>query len=185
MAENTLNPEEIIEVGFEKSEPNAGRLVMLIFIMVGVIVGSCYAVYYWYVGQVEYTRRVEVEIPIWQETKDIRAAETERLTQYKYIDKAKGTVQLPIERSMQLLIEEANAGKTFYGGANAPVKPYEEDPNLQQVLDKALGKTPAAAPAPAANDGNTPAGGADKVIKQQQGSPAAPATPAAAPASKH
>ena len=59
---------------------------------------------------------------------------------------------LPIARSMELFIQEADAGKSFYKGASEAVKPREIDPNLQTVIDKALGKTTAAPPvdAPAA-----------------------------------
>ena len=146
-----LTPEQAIAVGYERSEPNALQIgALTVFIVVTILV-TCFAVYYWYVGQLEYTRHNEVEVPIWQELKDVRAAETERLTQYKFIDKTKGSVQLPIERSMELLIKEAAAGKVFYAGANAAVKPREEDAGLQAVLDKALGKTPAPVPAPASS----------------------------------
>jgi len=152
-----LTPEEAIAVGYERSEPNALKIGGLTMVIVVGILASCYAVYYWYVGQLEYTRHMEVEVPVWQELKDIRASETERLTQYKYIDKTKGNVQLPIERSMELLILEANAGKVFYTGANAAQKPYEVDPGLQTVIDKALGKTPTTPAAPPADAAPVPA----------------------------
>lgn len=142
-----LTPEEAIEIGYERSEPNALKIGLLTVIISFSIVGFSYAVYYWYVGQMEYTRHVEVEVPLWQETRDVRAYETERLTQYKYFDKAKGSVQLPIDKAMDLLVQEAGTGKSFYGGTNLAVKPYEVDPNLQTVIDKALGKTPAPPPA--------------------------------------
>jgi hypothetical protein len=146
-----LTPEEAIEIGYERSEPNALKIGALTVIIVVSIVAVCYAVYYWYVGQLEYTRHMEVEVPLWQETKDVRAYETERLTQYKFLDKTKGSVTLPIEKSMELLAKEAAAGKLFYEGKAASVKPYEADPNLQTVIDKALGKATApAAPTDAA-----------------------------------
>lgn len=146
-----LTPEEAIEIGYERSEPNALKIGALTVLIVLTIVVTCYAVYYWYIGQLEYTRHMEVEVPVWQELKDVRAAETERLTQYKYLDKSKGTVTLPIEKSMELLVKEAAEGKTFYTGANLAVKPAEVDPGLQAVIDKALGKTPSAPPAPPAD----------------------------------
>lgn len=152
-----LTPEQAIEIGYERSEPNALKIGFLtVVIVVGIIV-TCYAVYYWYVGQLEYTRRNEVEVPLWQETKDVRAYETERLTQYKYLDKSKGTISLPIEKSMDFLLQEANAGKSFYNGTNLAVKPTEVDPGLQAVIDKALGKVPSAPPAPPADAAPAPA----------------------------
>jgi hypothetical protein len=160
-----LSPEEAIEIGYERSEPNALKIGFLTLIIVFFIIVTSYAIYYWYVGQIEYTRHMEVEVPLWDVTKEVRAYETERLTQYKYFDKAAGMVQLPIDKAMSLLVEETAAGKYFYGGANSTVKPYEPDPNLQTVIDKALGVTSAAAPAaaPAAqNDGATAPAGASK-----------------------
>lgn len=145
-----LTPEQAIEIGFERSEPDALKIGALTVVIVGGIIVTCFAVYYWYVGQLEHTRHVEVEIPIWQELKDVRAGETERLTQYKYLDKSKGSVTLPIEKAMDLLIQEEAAGKSFYTGKAEAVKPAEADPNLQTVIDKALGKTPAPPPPAAA-----------------------------------
>lgn len=156
-----LSPEEAIEIGYERSEPNALKIGFLTLIIVFFIIVTSYAIYYWYVGQIEYTRHMEVEVPLWDVTKEVRAYETERLTQYKYFDKAAGMVQLPIDKAMALLVEETAAGKYFYGGANSTVKPYEPDPNLQTVIDKALGVTSAAAPA-AQNDGATAPAGASK-----------------------
>ncbi len=41
------------------------------------------------------------------ELRDLRARETETLNSYKVIDEANGVVQIPIDRAMQLLAEEA------------------------------------------------------------------------------
>jgi hypothetical protein len=174
-----LTPAEAEAIGYERSEPNTVQIGILTVVIVVFVLLSCFAVYYWYVGEREAAHYREVQVPVWQELKDVRAYETERLTQYKYIDKAAGKVQLPVSRAMELLIEESAAGKSFYSGANAPVKPYEPDAGLQAVLDKALGKptTPAAPAAP--TDGNAPAGA-------KTAAPAAGNTPAPAPAaSKH
>lgn len=149
-----LSAEQAVETGYERTEPNAVKIGALTVIIVMTILATCFSVYYWYVGELEYTRHLEVEVPVWQELKDVRAAETARLTQYKYLDKSKGTVALPIEKSMDLLIQEANAGKLFYAGTNQAVKPAEGDPNLQTVIDKALGKT--STPAPAAPAAEAP-----------------------------
>lgn len=183
-----LTPEQAEAVGYERTEPNAVKVAITTAVIVFTIIASCYSVYYWYVGQLEATRHAEVEVPIWQELKDVRSAETERLTQYKYIDKVQGSVQLPIERSMELLIQESTAGKSFYAGANAAVKPQEIDPNLQTVIDKALGKSPAATPAAAnasGTDTTKTAAGNPAPAPTKSGGPAAPASSPAPQAVKH
>lgn len=167
-----LTPEEAIEIGYERSEPNAAQIGGLTVVIVATIIVTCYAVYYWYVGQLEYTRHMEVEVPVWQDLKDVRAAEVERLTQYKYLDKAKGTVTLPIEKSMELLVQESGTGKPFYGGTNLAVKPPEPDAGLQAVLDKALGKTPTPAPPAAVAPGGQIPGGAPGPAQTKNSSPA-------------
>ncbi len=142
-----LSPEEAALVGYERTEPNARKIGLLTVAIVLTIIVVCFFVYWWYVLERERAFYREFQAPVWQTLKDVRTYETERLTQYKFIDKAKGSVQLPIERAMELYAKEAGEGKVFYGGKAANVVPYEADPGLQAVLDKALGKPVTAAPA--------------------------------------
>ncbi len=177
-----LSPEEAALVGYERSEPNARKIGMLTVAIVVTIIVVCFFVYWWYVLERERAFFREFQAPVWQTLKDVRTYETERLTQYKFIDKSKGSVQLPIERAMELYAKEAGEGKVFYGGKAANLVPYEADPGLQAVLDKALGKpvTPAA-PADAA-----PAAGATKTAAPAAAAPATtPATGTPAAPAKH
>jgi hypothetical protein len=41
----------------------------------------------------------------------LRASEEKQLTSYRYIDRAKGTVSLPVDRAMELLVKEARSAK--------------------------------------------------------------------------
>jgi hypothetical protein len=141
-----LSPEEAALVGYERTEPNARKIGLLTTIIVFTIIVVCFFVYWWYVLEKERAFYREFQLPVWQTLKDVRTAETERLTQYKYIDKAKGSVQLPIDRAMDLYIKESGEGKVFYNGKPGALVPYEADPGLQAVLDKALGKPVTAAP---------------------------------------
>lgn len=172
-----LSPEEAELVGYERTEPNARKIGMLTIGIVLTIIVVCFFVYWWYVLERERAFFREFQAPVWQTLKDVRTYETERLTQYKYIDKSKGSVQLPIERAMEIYAKEAGEGKVFYGGKAGNLVPYEADPGLQAVLDKALGKPVTAAPAAGAPaPGATPPAGDTKTP--------APAPAAAAPA-KH
>ena len=45
--------------------------------------------------------------PVSVDLREIRAMETETLTNYKLLDKNKGIYQIPIERAMQLIAEES------------------------------------------------------------------------------
>jgi hypothetical protein len=143
-----LTPEEAELVGYERTEPDARRIALLTVTIVVSIIVVCLFVYWWYVLERERAFFREFQQPVWQTLKDVRAYETERLTQYKYIDKAKGSVQLPIDRAIELYAKEASEGKIFYGGKAGALVPYEADPGLQAVIDKALGK-PVTPPPPA------------------------------------
>ena len=53
---------------------------------------------------------------------EVRAAEEDVLSRYKFTDKAKGKVNLPLDRAMALLEQEAKAGQLFYSTKSTPVK---------------------------------------------------------------
>lgn len=42
---------------------------------------------------------------------DVNAKQNELITQYAWVDQAKGIVRIPVERSMQLTVEELRHGK--------------------------------------------------------------------------
>jgi hypothetical protein len=73
----------------------------------------------------EATSYQAVYAPVAQDLQDLRAKETEELNTYKYLDRNKGTVQIPISRAMQLLAEEAANHKLTYFQKPTPVKPVE------------------------------------------------------------
>ena len=46
-------------------------------------------------------------VPVAQDLQNLHSQEDEELNTYKYLDRNKGTVQIPISRAMQLIAEEA------------------------------------------------------------------------------
>jgi hypothetical protein len=108
--------------GFDRSEPNvriiaifgAGTLVLLV---VAVL-----ALQYYYDRVLEEQVFVKVQEPVAQTLVDLRAREDEELHAYRYLDREKGTVRLPIERAMELLASEAAQGKLRYPQRPAPVE---------------------------------------------------------------
>jgi hypothetical protein len=108
--------------GFDRSEPNvrfvaifgAGTLVLLV---VAVL-----ALQFYYDRVLEEQVFVKVQEPVAQSLVDLRAREDEALHSYRYLDREKGTVRLPIERAMELLAEEAAQGKLRYPQRPVPVE---------------------------------------------------------------
>jgi hypothetical protein len=66
-----------------------------------------------------------VYAPVAQDLRDLHAKEAEELNTYKYLDRNKGVVQIPIGRAMQLLAEEAANHKLTYFQKPTPIKPVE------------------------------------------------------------
>ena len=58
-----------------------------------------------------------------EDLRDLRVREEKQLTSYRYIDRAKGTVALPIDRAMELLVKEAAEGKLPYSTKPAEIQP--------------------------------------------------------------
>lgn len=108
--------------GFDRSEPNvrliaifgAGTLVLLVI--------SVLALQYYYDRVLEEQVFVKVQEPVSQTLMDVRAREDEALHSYRYLDREKGTIRLPIERGMELLATEAAQGKLKYPQRAAPVE---------------------------------------------------------------
>jgi hypothetical protein len=79
---------------------------------------------------------------------ELHAREEAALGGYKYVDKTKGQVRIPLDRAMQLLLTEVQAGKAPYKVGDAP-----------KVADPAAAAAPPAAAAAAATP--TPAAAAE------------------------
>jgi hypothetical protein len=110
---------------------------------------------------------------------ELEAENAKKLQNYAWVDKAKGTLQIPIERAMELAIVELNSKKPTAAG---PI----ETPAPSPAASPAASPAPAAPPtAPAAPAPATPPAAAPSAspAAAPSASPATPppASPAAAP----
>jgi hypothetical protein len=114
--------------GFDLSEPRTrfiavfglGTLLALAVIIVGL------QAYVDRVRDQEIFKRV-LE-PVSEDMRALRAREDIELNSYAYIDRAKGTVRLPIARAMELLSQEYAQGKLPYPTRQTPVQSAEAPP---------------------------------------------------------
>jgi len=95
--------------GFETTEPRKGAIALvgagIVILLVLIIVGV--EAYYDRVrDQQIFVKQLQ---PVSEDLKALRAREDTDLNSYRYIDRAKGSVRLPINRAMDLLVEEAHA----------------------------------------------------------------------------
>jgi hypothetical protein len=124
---------------------------------------------------------------------ELEAENAKKLQNYAWVDKAKGTLQIPIERAMELAIVELNSKKPTAAGpiatpaaspaaSPAPAAPPTA-PAPAAPPAAAPSASPAAAPAAAPSASPATAPGAAPTASPAAAAPAAPtASPAAAPA---
>lgn len=94
------------QAGFDSGEPKVRYIavagVALFVVLAAIILGV-----QWYYDTVHeqqvFVKQLE---PVSQDLKALHAREEAGLTQYRYVDRAKGTVRLPIQRAMELIVKE-------------------------------------------------------------------------------
>lgn len=108
--------------GFDLSEPRTrfiavfglGTLLALVAIIFGL------QAFVDHVKQQQIFERV-LE-PVSEDLRALHAREDTQLNSYGYIDRAKGTVRLPVTRAMELLSQEFAQGRLPYSTKPVPVK---------------------------------------------------------------
>ena len=135
-----LKPITAEDAGFDADEPNTRGIFIFIVASVAMFAAVVVGVSYYYNSVYERIEYENVLKPVSQELADLHAREDWNLTHYGYIDKAKAQVRIPIDRAMELLVQEAGVGKLRYPQNDQPVKKLEP-----------AAQTPAPAPAPPAS----------------------------------
>lgn len=133
------NPRE----GFDRAEPSAKAIaafaigsLLLLVLTIGAI--QQYFDHIWNEAVYE-----KILAPPSELLHEVRGRDDWNLTHYMYLDKASGQVRIPVDRAMELVLQDAAAGKTFYPAkATAPKK---EEPAAAVPAVGAPG-TPAATP---------------------------------------
>jgi len=138
--------------GFDHQEPSSGAIAAfavgsMILLVLTIVAIQQYFEHIW--TQAVYEK---ILAPPSEQLKEVRGRDDWNLTHYMYMDKASGQVRIPVERAMELNLQDAAAGKTFYP-AKATV-PKKEEPAAAAPgaapVPGAPGVTPAATPPPPA-----------------------------------
>lgn len=133
-----LTPEEIAEIGYDRTEVQTVPVILVTGVIIGFIVAVCIgcAIYYNSFREAA-LERVQLE-PVSQDYLELQTREAKQLNSYATVDKASGTVRLPIEKAMALIVSESAPGAKWRFPVNSyPVKKPED----------AAAAAPAAAPA--------------------------------------
>jgi hypothetical protein len=98
--------------GYEKRDANVRSLVGVLVISVVVIVIAVVLLYDYFIAIREEVVLENVLQPESPDLKALQAAEHEVLGNYRLLDSAKGTYQVPLDSAMVLLAREAAGTKT-------------------------------------------------------------------------
>ena len=93
--------------GFDRAEPNVRLIALVGGVTLVLLVAIVLGLEYYFDRALEQQVYVKVLAPESQALRDLRAREDEELHSYRYLDREKGTVRLPIERAMELMASEA------------------------------------------------------------------------------
>jgi hypothetical protein len=131
--------------GFDRDEPSAGAIAAfavgsLILLVLTILAIQQYFDHIW--NQAVYEK---VLAPPSEQLREVRGRDDWNLTHYMFLDKATGQVRIPIDKAMELNLQDSAAGKTFYPAKSTV--PKKEEP---VVAAPAAGAAPPVATPPAA-----------------------------------
>ena len=120
MSEEVLKPPTAEDAarGYDLGDIKVGVLAAFGLVTIIVLVIVIFAVQTYYDHFREQQVYQKVLVPVSDDLRNLRAREDTQLHSYRYIDRGKGTVRLPIERAMEIFASESSEGKLFY-----PAKP--------------------------------------------------------------
>src|SRR5271170_663644 len=129
-------PQHAADVGYDRDEPS-GRPLFLLTAIAAVTVAILIALVTAFFNHAEQDAfQDRVLAPPSNMLVSLHEREDKQLYSYQFIDRAKGTVQLPIDRAMELVIKESEEGKlpfaqkpTVVGAEVAPAVHAAPAPN--------------------------------------------------------
>jgi hypothetical protein len=131
MEQHSEYREEIVPHGehplsYDHAEPRYRQIAafmgvtIVLLIVIGIGIQGYYELIY---NNEEYTRVISQ--PNWA-LQDLRNKEQWELTHFGYVDKSKGTVRIPIDQAMQMVVQDAAQNKLPYPTNSYKVKTPEE-----------------------------------------------------------
>jgi stringent starvation protein B len=132
--------EKLQREGFDRTDPSGPWIVAFTVGIVLTLVVVAFGVHYLFQATYDQNEYRQVLAAESQELREVRTREAEQLNHYRYTDKAKGAVRLPIGRAMEVFAQESAQGKLFYPGKSAPVKTAEDLAALPDGSTNAAGQ---------------------------------------------
>lgn len=134
---------------YEHQEPKNNLIAFLLISSCIFVVAVCAFLSWMFIVARDNEHNRKIDQAKYVDLQDVKKAEDTKLNGYQYVDKDKGVVRIPVDRAIQLLVEEAKsaAPKTDAAPA-ASASPAAAKPEAKPAEAK-----PAATPAKAAAAG--------------------------------
>lgn len=114
--------EKSVAQGYEETDVRVGFIAWSGVAIVVFLVVTLLAVQAYFDSVQQREEFVKVLEPVSEDYKNLRAREDSELFSYKFVDREKGTVRLPIQRAIDLVIAEAKAGTPSHPTSRQAVK---------------------------------------------------------------
>lgn len=111
------------DVGYDHAEPSGKPLFLLTAVAAITVVVLVAGVTVFFNHVEEDAVYDKVLVPPSDSLTALHERENKQLYTYQFIDRAKGAVQLPIDRAMELVIQESGEGKLPFPQKSTPVVP--------------------------------------------------------------
>lgn len=112
-------------VDFDRRDAKSGAIAIVSIVSILVLVGLVAGVDWLFTVTFEQVEHDQFSGVASKELIAVHEREDEQLHRYGYINKEQGIVRLPVERALQLVEDEAKAGKVGWN-----TKPYAAKPEL-------------------------------------------------------
>ncbi len=137
------NPDE----GFDQREPSSGAIAAFAIGSLVLLVLTIAAITQYFNKVYDEAVYEKILSAPSEQLRDVRGRDDWNLTHYLYMNKETGQIRIPVDRAMELMLQDAAAGKTFYPAK--PTVPKVEPATLTAVAPAAPGTAPAAGAAAA------------------------------------
>lgn len=146
------------KLGYDRRAANVGVLALLGIATTILLVAIVAGVWIFYVISERRVEEEQVGRVYSEELRSIHTREEEQLNHYGFLDKERGVVRLPIDRSIELLAAEYAAGKVSYNTKTYPLRPEQPQaaPGSPAAGAPAAPPAPGSAAAPSVSGGQAP-----------------------------
>ncbi len=120
------NPKE----GFDRSDPHVGIIFVYTIVSLLVLVLVIVAIQGYFEDLYKKAVYEKILSVPSEQLQDVRNRDAWNLSHYMYGDLSQksGRVRIPLDKAMELNLQDAQAGKVFYTAKPSPVKPVEPPP---------------------------------------------------------